>query len=196
MRRLIQQLVFTICVLLPGMVGAQAIQNSATAEVNALGLDLSQATVTLNRTGAVSAALSTVTVDPPIVRGAKLGQWTERDEDRAIADHIVDQLVNAQHLQRVRFDVVGNFHDEDRARVVEPFVRGRHRLELRIGQGREVLAPQSPLQSSGIELELRDVEPLVTCRSRPEIHAAMRFCHALRTAQRRGTRRTLCRRDD
>ena len=49
------------------MVGAQAIQNSGTAEVNALGLDLSQATVTLNRTGAVNAALSTVTVDPPIV---------------------------------------------------------------------------------------------------------------------------------
>ncbi len=67
MRRLIQQLVFLTCVLLPGMVGAQAIQNSATAEVNALGLDLTQATVMLNRTGAVNAALSTVTVDPPIV---------------------------------------------------------------------------------------------------------------------------------
>ena len=67
MRRLIQQTIFLVCVLLPSMVGAQAIQNSATAEVNALGLDLSQATVTLNRTGAASATLSTVTVDPPVV---------------------------------------------------------------------------------------------------------------------------------
>ena len=67
MRRLIQQVIFLVCVLLPGMVDAQAIQNSGTAEVNALVLDLSQATVTLNRTGAVDAALSTVTVDPPVV---------------------------------------------------------------------------------------------------------------------------------
>ena len=45
---------------------AQVIQNSATGELNALSLDLSQATITLNRS-LVDPGNSTVTVDPPIV---------------------------------------------------------------------------------------------------------------------------------
>jgi len=50
------------------MSSAQLIQNSATGELNTLSLDLSQATVTLNRTSTVDPATSTVTVDPPLVR--------------------------------------------------------------------------------------------------------------------------------
>jgi len=56
-----------ICVLLPAMAGAQVLQNSGTGELNALPLDLTGATVTLNRLPAVDAANSTVTVDPPVV---------------------------------------------------------------------------------------------------------------------------------
>ena len=39
--------------------------------------------------------------DPPLVRGAKHVQWTERDEDRASADQIVDQTGNARHCMRL-----------------------------------------------------------------------------------------------
>jgi len=55
------------CMLLPGVALAQAIQNSATAGLNTLSLDLSQATVTLNRAGTVDSNNSSVTVDSPIV---------------------------------------------------------------------------------------------------------------------------------
>ena len=67
MGRLIRHLILAACVLLPGIAGAQAIQNSATGELNGRTLDLSQATVVLNRSTVVSAVISTVTVDPPIV---------------------------------------------------------------------------------------------------------------------------------
>ena len=67
MRRLIQQFIFLLCVLLPGIVSAQIIQNSGTGELNGISLDLSQATVTLNRVSLVDATNSTVTVDPPVV---------------------------------------------------------------------------------------------------------------------------------
>jgi uncharacterized repeat protein (TIGR01451 family) len=53
--------------LLPGIVVAQALQNSATGEFNSLSLDLSQATITLNRANLVDPNNSTVTVDPPVV---------------------------------------------------------------------------------------------------------------------------------
>jgi uncharacterized repeat protein (TIGR01451 family) len=69
MGRLIRHLVSTAAVLLllPGLALAQLIQNTATSELNALSLDLSQATVTLNRTSIVDPNNSSVTVDPPIV---------------------------------------------------------------------------------------------------------------------------------
>ena len=67
MRRLIQQFIFLLCVLLPGIVSAQIIQNSGTGELDGISLDLSQATVTLNRVSLVDATNSTVTVDPPVV---------------------------------------------------------------------------------------------------------------------------------
>ncbi|MFQ5549066.1 MAG: OmpA family protein [Woeseia sp.] len=69
MRRLIRHLIFIAgaTVLLPAIALAQVISNSATGELNALSLDLSQATVTLNRTTLVDPNNSTVTVDPPIV---------------------------------------------------------------------------------------------------------------------------------
>jgi len=57
-----------VCMLLPGLAFAQLLQNSASGEVIALSLDLSQATVTLNRTtGLVDPNNSPVTVDPPVV---------------------------------------------------------------------------------------------------------------------------------
>ena len=59
-------LITGLWILLPAMALAQVIQNSATGELNALSLDLSQATITLNRT-LVDPGNSTVTVDPPIV---------------------------------------------------------------------------------------------------------------------------------
>ena len=69
MGRLIRHsiLVLGMLLLVPGIVLAQVIQNSATAELNSLSLDLSQASVTLNRTDLVDPGNSTVTVDPPIV---------------------------------------------------------------------------------------------------------------------------------
>ncbi len=46
MGRLIRHIIFTagVFLLLPGLALAQAIQNTATGELNALSLDLSQAT--------------------------------------------------------------------------------------------------------------------------------------------------------
>jgi uncharacterized repeat protein (TIGR01451 family) len=69
MGRLIRHLILItgLWMLIPGIALAQAIQNSATAELNTLSLDLSQATVTLNRSNLVDSGNSTVTVDPPIV---------------------------------------------------------------------------------------------------------------------------------
>ncbi|MEE9212753.1 MAG: invasin domain 3-containing protein, partial [Phycisphaeraceae bacterium] len=61
-------LIAGLFLVLPGIAAAQTtIQNSATGELNTLGLDLSQATVTLNRFTLVNQFNSTVTVDPPIV---------------------------------------------------------------------------------------------------------------------------------
>ena len=69
MGRLIRHsiLMLGMVLLLPGIVSAQIIQNSATGELNTLSLDLSQATITLNRVNIVDPGNSTVTVDPPIV---------------------------------------------------------------------------------------------------------------------------------
>ncbi len=69
MGRLIRHLILItgLWILLPAMAFAQVIQNSATGELNALSLDLSQATITLNRSVLVDPGNSTVTVDPPIV---------------------------------------------------------------------------------------------------------------------------------
>lgn len=68
-RRIRNLLIATgLSILLPGIVLAQVLQNSATGELNGLGLDLSQATITLNRANLVDPNNSTVTVDPPIVR--------------------------------------------------------------------------------------------------------------------------------
>jgi len=53
--------------LLPGLLSAQTLQNSASGELNNLSLDSSQATVTLSRAAVVDAVNSTVTVDPGIV---------------------------------------------------------------------------------------------------------------------------------
>ena len=68
MGRLIRHLILIsgLWILLPAMALAQVIQNSATGDLNALSLDLSQATITLNRS-LVDPGNSTVTVDPPIV---------------------------------------------------------------------------------------------------------------------------------
>jgi hypothetical protein len=60
-------LVLGLILFLPGITGAQDLQNSATGELNTLSLDLSQATVTLTRSSLVDPGNSTVTVDPPIV---------------------------------------------------------------------------------------------------------------------------------
>lgn len=69
MGRLIRQVFLTAacCCLLQVSAGAQTLQNTATGEVNAFTLDLSQATTTLNRVSVVDAANSSVTVDPPVV---------------------------------------------------------------------------------------------------------------------------------
>jgi uncharacterized repeat protein (TIGR01451 family) len=53
--------------LIPGLAFTQLIQNTATGELNATGLDLSRATVTLNRSSTVDPDNSTVVVDPPVV---------------------------------------------------------------------------------------------------------------------------------
>jgi len=69
MGRLIRHIVLItgLWILLPAFALAQVIQNSATGELNTLSLDLSQATVTLNRANLVDPGNSTVTVNPPIV---------------------------------------------------------------------------------------------------------------------------------
>ena len=70
MGRLLHKLILSagLLLLLPGMAAAQqAIENSATGELNSLSLDLSQATITLNRSTLVSPINSTVTVNPPVV---------------------------------------------------------------------------------------------------------------------------------
>ncbi|MBT8098221.1 MAG: Ig-like domain-containing protein, partial [Gammaproteobacteria bacterium] len=67
MGRLIRTLILVAALLVPAISGAQLVQNSATGELNTLTLDLSQATVTLNRVSVVDPTLSSVTVDPPIV---------------------------------------------------------------------------------------------------------------------------------
>ena len=69
MGRLIRQISFAAAfgLLLPVSSGAQTLQNSGSGELNMLGLDLTQATVTLNRLPMVDAANSSVTVDPPVV---------------------------------------------------------------------------------------------------------------------------------
>ncbi len=69
MHRLIRQLILAagLILLLPGMAAAQVIQNTATGELNTLSLDLSQASITLNRNSLVDPDNSTITVNPPIV---------------------------------------------------------------------------------------------------------------------------------
>jgi uncharacterized repeat protein (TIGR01451 family) len=69
MGRLIRQIFLTAAfwLLLPTLSGAQTLQNSSTGELNLFSLDLTQATVTLNRLPLVDAANSSVTVDPPVV---------------------------------------------------------------------------------------------------------------------------------
>lgn len=69
MGRLIRQIFFSaaLCMLLPALSGAQTLQNSGSGELNSFNLDLTRATVTLNRLPAVDAANSSVTVDPPVV---------------------------------------------------------------------------------------------------------------------------------
>ena len=70
MARLIRHFLYAagLFLLLPGMAAAQQpITNSATGELNSLSLDLTQATVTLNRNTLVSPINSTVTVNPPVV---------------------------------------------------------------------------------------------------------------------------------
>ena len=69
MGRLISQIFLTaaFCMLLPALSGAQTLQNSSVGELNTFTLDLTQATVTLNRLPQVDVALSSVTVDPPVV---------------------------------------------------------------------------------------------------------------------------------
>ena len=76
MRCLIRQFVFcaTVLLTLPGVTAAQVIQNTASGELNTLSLDLSQATVTLNRAPRIAdSGNSTVTVNPPIVAADGIG---------------------------------------------------------------------------------------------------------------------------
>ncbi len=69
MGRLIRQIFLTTayCLLLPALSGAQTLQNSGSGELNSFSLDLTQATVTLNRLPLIDAANSSVNVDPPVV---------------------------------------------------------------------------------------------------------------------------------
>jgi len=67
MGRLLRHIALAAWLMIPGICNAQLIQNTATAEVNAVAIDLSQATVTLNKTAVVDASTSSVTVDPPFV---------------------------------------------------------------------------------------------------------------------------------
>ena len=69
MGRLIRQIFFiaAFCLALPALAGAQTLQNSASGQLNTFSLDLTQATVTLNRLPLIDAVNSSVTVDPPVV---------------------------------------------------------------------------------------------------------------------------------
>ncbi len=69
MGRLIRQIFFSaaLCLALPALSGAQALQNSGSGELNTFSLDLTRATVTLNRLPLIDAVNSSVTVDPPVV---------------------------------------------------------------------------------------------------------------------------------
>ena len=67
MGRLLRHIVLAAWLMIPGISSAQLIQNTATAEVNGVGLDLSQATVTLNKTAVIDPSTSSVTVNPPFV---------------------------------------------------------------------------------------------------------------------------------
>ena len=67
MGRLLRHIALAAWLMIPGICNAQLIQNTATAEGNGVSLDLSQATVTLNKTAVVDASTSSVTVDPPLV---------------------------------------------------------------------------------------------------------------------------------
>jgi uncharacterized repeat protein (TIGR01451 family) len=69
MGRLIRQifLIAVSCLALPALAGAQTLQNTASGELNTFSLDLTQATITLNRLPLVDAANSSVVVDPPVV---------------------------------------------------------------------------------------------------------------------------------
>jgi len=69
MGRLIRKSIYLagLILLLPGMALAQIVQNTATGALNLTSLDLSQATVTLNRIRIADPNNSTVTVLPPIV---------------------------------------------------------------------------------------------------------------------------------
>ncbi len=69
MGRLIRQISLSaaFCLALPALSGAQALQNSASGELNTFSLDLTQATITLNRLPLIDAVNSSVTVDPPVV---------------------------------------------------------------------------------------------------------------------------------
>ena len=69
MGRLARQILFiaAFCLLLPVWSGAQTLQNSASGELNTLSLDLTRATITLNRVPLTDVANSSVTVDPPVV---------------------------------------------------------------------------------------------------------------------------------
>ncbi|MCP4391918.1 MAG: DUF11 domain-containing protein, partial [Gammaproteobacteria bacterium] len=69
MVRLIRQIILAaiVCLLLPFPASAQVLSNSASGELNGLSLDLSQATVTLNRSSLIDVVNSSVTVDPPLV---------------------------------------------------------------------------------------------------------------------------------
>ena len=69
MGRLIRQIFLTTasCLLLPALSGAQTLQNSGSGELNTFSLDLTQATVTLNRLPLVDIVNSSVSVDPPVV---------------------------------------------------------------------------------------------------------------------------------
>jgi uncharacterized repeat protein (TIGR01451 family) len=69
MGRLIRQSFFiaAFSLALPAWSGAQTLQNSASGELNSFSLDLTQATVSLNRRPVIDAVNSTVNVDPPVV---------------------------------------------------------------------------------------------------------------------------------
>ena len=85
MGRLIRQLFFiaAFSFTLPAWSGAQTLQNSASGELNSLSLDLTQATVTLNRRPVIDAVNSSVTVDPPVVAADGIA-FSTTDIDRFV----------------------------------------------------------------------------------------------------------------